>query len=146
MESRLSAELPGALLRRVDKSLDELESNPLPLQRELYELSRSPAAAATGSALGAAAKVSASRRSSATCSFQRISCCITRSGEVEEFMQGRACTQATVAATKAAVPVAQVLLREGGKAAVALMSRALAEAAKQQARGSSSSGKSKASK
>ncbi|GLC46532.1 hypothetical protein PLESTF_001966300 [Pleodorina starrii] len=44
-------------LKQVDRSLDELEQNPLPLQREIYELSRGPVGTATSSALGTAAKV-----------------------------------------------------------------------------------------
>ncbi|GLI71475.1 hypothetical protein VaNZ11_016613 [Volvox africanus] len=44
-------------LKQVDRSLDELEQNPLPLQREIYELSRSPVGTATSSAFTAAARV-----------------------------------------------------------------------------------------
>ncbi|EFJ40480.1 hypothetical protein VOLCADRAFT_108143 [Volvox carteri f. nagariensis] len=44
-------------LKQVDRSLDELEQNPLPLQKEIYELSRSPAATATSSAISTAARV-----------------------------------------------------------------------------------------
>ncbi|GIL86383.1 hypothetical protein Vretimale_11671 [Volvox reticuliferus] len=44
-------------LKQVDRSLDELEQNPLPLQREIYELSRSPVGTATSSALTTAARV-----------------------------------------------------------------------------------------
>ncbi len=43
---------------RVDRSLDELENNPLPLQKEIYQFSRSPVGTATSSALTAAAKAS----------------------------------------------------------------------------------------
>ncbi|KAG2422560.1 hypothetical protein HXX76_015940 [Chlamydomonas incerta] len=89
-------------LRNVDRSLDELEQNPLPLQREIYELSRSPVGTATGSALTTAAKVTVA---------------------------------ATKEAVKAAVPVGQWVLREGAKAAMSLMSRAMAEAARKQAEG-----------
>ncbi|KAG2430049.1 hypothetical protein HYH02_013876 [Chlamydomonas schloesseri] len=89
-------------LRNVDRSLDELEQNPLPLQREIYELSRSPVGTATSSALTTAAKVTVA---------------------------------ATKEAVKAAVPVGQWVLREGAKAAMGLMSRAMAEAARKQVEG-----------
>ena len=42
---------------RVDRSLDELEHHPLPLQQRIYEISRGPAAEATGRGLQAAAEV-----------------------------------------------------------------------------------------
>ncbi|PNW80010.1 hypothetical protein CHLRE_08g374100v5 [Chlamydomonas reinhardtii] len=89
-------------LRNVDRSLDELEQNPLPLQREIYELSRSPVGTATGSALTTAAKVTVA---------------------------------ATKEAVKAAVPVGRWVLREGARAAMALVSRAAAEAARKQVEG-----------
>ncbi|GFR50084.1 hypothetical protein Agub_g12228 [Astrephomene gubernaculifera] len=86
-------------LKQVDRSLDELEQRPLPLQRELYELSCGPVGAATSSALAAAAKVTVA---------------------------------ATREAVRAALPVGQWLVREGGRAAVSLVSAAVAEAAARQ--------------
>ncbi|KAG1666957.1 hypothetical protein FOA52_004240 [Chlamydomonas sp. UWO 241] len=44
-------------LKSVDRSLDELEDNPLPGQRELYNLSRGPVGTATGQGLKVAADV-----------------------------------------------------------------------------------------
>lgn len=83
----------------MDRSLDELEANPLPLQREIYELSRSPVGTATSTALSTAARVTVT---------------------------------ATKEAVRAAVPLGQWVFREGTKAAVSLVSRAMAESAKQQ--------------
>ncbi|GIL64403.1 hypothetical protein Vafri_18242 [Volvox africanus] len=86
-------------LKQVDRSLDELEQNPLPLQKEIYELSRSPVGTATSSAFTTAARVTVA---------------------------------ATKEAVKAAVPVGQWVIKEGTKAAISLMSRAMEESAKQQ--------------
>ncbi|KXZ43877.1 hypothetical protein GPECTOR_78g65 [Gonium pectorale] len=94
-------------LKRVDRSLDELEANPLPLQREMYELSRSPVGTATSSAITTAAKVTVA---------------------------------ATKEAVKAALPVGQWVVKEGAKAAFSLMSRAMAESAKQQQAGGGGGG------
>lgn len=41
----------------LDKKLDQLEANPLPLQSQIYALSQSPVGSATGSAMEAAAKL-----------------------------------------------------------------------------------------
>lgn len=42
-------------LRKVDRSLDEIEENPLPLQQQLYDISRGPLGQATGKGFQAAA-------------------------------------------------------------------------------------------
>lgn len=97
------AEPPGNVfmgaLRQVDRSLDELEHNPLPLQREIYEISRGPVGSAASTALSAAAQVTVA---------------------------------ATKEAVKAALPIGQWMMAEGAKAAVKLVTAAVAESAKQQ--------------
>ncbi|KAG2484554.1 hypothetical protein HYH03_016689 [Edaphochlamys debaryana] len=99
-------ERPGSrlaeVIKRVDRSLDELEQKPLPLQREIYQASRSPVGKATGIALEAAAKVTVA---------------------------------ATKEAVKVAVPMGQWVLKEGAKAAMALMQRAMQEAARKEVEG-----------
>jgi hypothetical protein len=42
---------------RVDSSLDELEANPLPLQKAVYDISRGPVGSATSSVVAAAARL-----------------------------------------------------------------------------------------
>ena len=44
-------------LKKVDQSLDEIEHHPLPLQQELYDISRGPVGQATGKGLQAAAEI-----------------------------------------------------------------------------------------
>lgn len=48
--------------RSLDRSLDEIEDNPLPGQKELYEFSRGPVGIATGKGLAAAANLTAKVR------------------------------------------------------------------------------------